>query len=123
MLIPQYSLRVPCMFTICYVYGDILQEGNTALHMAALRSHGGCVRCLLSIPGIDFNSANHNRQTPIQLATNDEILMILQNAGKQTIQVADYPVSILGCDTSMVNQCGERESSPVWSERTITSVE
>ena len=77
-----------------------LKDGFTALHEAAQGSHGGCVRLLLSIPGIDANLVNQKGQTPLQLATSYEVLTILQ---KYTSSCEDFPVHTYG----KVIMCGD----------------
>ena len=56
-----------------------LQYGDTPLHLAARESHLTCVGCLLSTPGIDVNIKNHNHKTAVMEATEDNVIMLLQN--------------------------------------------
>ena len=68
--------------------------------MAAQRGHGGCVRLLLSVPGINANPVNGRGQTPLKLATNYEVLTLLQ---KYTTSCEDFPVHTYG----KVIMCGD----------------
>ena len=61
--------------------------------MAAERGYGGCVRLLLSTPGIDANLVDHRGNTPLKLATGYEVLTMLQ---KYTTSCEDFPVHTYG---------------------------
>ena len=44
--------------TVLHLLLHPLQEGNTPLHLAAMRGDATCVKFLLSTPGIDVNAKN-----------------------------------------------------------------
>ena len=62
--------------------------------------YGGCVRLLLSTPGIDANLVNHRGNTPLKLATDYEVLTMLR---KYTTSCEDFPVHTYG----KVIMCGD----------------
>ena len=68
--------------------------------MAAVGGYGGCVRLLLSTPGIDANLVNRRGNTPLQLARGYEVLTMLQ---KYTTCCEDFPVHTYG----KVIMCGD----------------
>ena len=68
--------------------------------MAAERDHGDCVRLLLSAPGINVNLENYRGNTPLNLATDYEVLTLLQ---KYTTSCEDFPVHAYG----KVIMCGD----------------
>ena len=68
--------------------------------MAAIFSCEGCVRLLLSAPGIDANLVNHSGNTPLKLATSYQVLTLLQ---KYTTSFEDFPVHTYG----KVIMCGD----------------
>ena len=70
------------------------------LHKAAGRGHEGCVRLLLSTPGIDVNLKNKRDQTPLQVARDDNVLLMLQ---KYTTSCEAFPVHTFG----KVIMCGD----------------
>eukprot|EP00731_Ephydatia_muelleri_P000697 Em0001g697a len=76
------------------------EDGDTALHIAAVRSHEDCVRLLLSTIGIDANLVNHTGKTPLKLATSYEVLTLLK---KYTTSCEDFPVHTYG----KVIMCGD----------------
>eukprot|EP00731_Ephydatia_muelleri_P000748 Em0001g748a len=75
-----------------------ISEHGFALHKE--KSHKGCVRLLLSAPGIDANQVNHRGDTPLKLATSYEVLTLLQ---KYTTSCEDFPVHTYG----KVIMCGD----------------
>ena len=68
--------------------------------MAAERGHEGCVRLLLSTPGTDANLVNRNGNTPLKLATDYDVLTLLQ---KYTTSCEDFPLHTYG----KVIMCGD----------------
>ena len=50
----------------------------TALHYAAMYGRDGCMRTLLSTPGIDVNIKDSTGTTPETMATKDEVHTMLQ---------------------------------------------
>ena len=68
--------------------------------MAAKSGHRGCVRLLLSTPGINANLENKYHYTPLKLATDYEVLTLLQ---KYTTSCEDFPVHTYG----KVIMCGD----------------
>ena len=77
-----------------------IQDGDTALHKAAEYGHDGCVRLLLSTPGIDVNKKNKEYQTPLQVARGYNVLKMLQ---KYTTTCEAFPVHTFG----KVIMCGD----------------
>ena len=61
--------------------------------MAAESGRVGCVRLLISTPGIDANLVDHKGNTPLKLATDYEVLTMLQ---KYTTSCEDFPVHTYG---------------------------
>ena len=84
-------------FYMLYMY---IQDGDTALHLGAKSGREGCVRLLLSTPGIDVNLKNKRGQPPLQLARDYNIVTMLQ---KYTTSCEAFPVHTYG----KVIMCGD----------------
>jgi len=52
--------------------------GDTVLHLAALRWSVVCVRYLLSFPDIKIDVQNRDKYTPVDMATNVEIIRMIR---------------------------------------------
>ena len=68
--------------------------------MVAESNYGGCVRLLLSAPGINANLENGRGKTPLKLATDYVVLTLLQ---KYTTSCEEFPVHTYG----KVIMCGD----------------
>ena len=73
------------------------------MHLAALCGKVGCVKALLSTPGIDVNIQNSNGGIPLKVATKYEVITMLQ---KYTTSCEDYPIHSFG----KVILCGDTGS-------------
>ena len=77
-----------------------IQNRDTALHKAAEYGPEGCVRLLLSTPGIDVNKKNNRDKTPMQMARDYNLLTMLQ---KYTTTCEAFAVHTFG----KVIMCGD----------------
>ena len=73
------------------------------MHNAAALGKVGCLKALLSTPGIDVNIQNSNGETPLKMATKYDVLTMLQ---KYTTSCEDYPIHSFG----KVILCGDTGS-------------
>ncbi|KAL5510296.1 hypothetical protein EMCRGX_G005822 [Ephydatia muelleri] len=99
---PFYSNHSSVIQFVCYSSVGVHKDhnGSTALHWAAVEGDGGCVRLLLSTPGIDANLVDHKGNTPLKLSGGYEVLTMLQ---KYTTSCEDFPVHTYG----KVIMCGD----------------
>ena len=67
----------------------LLQEGNTALHLAARAGHTTCVKHLLSTPGVAVTTKNQKKKTPLMVAKNYDVITSLR---RYSTSYEDYPV-------------------------------
>ena len=83
------------------------------MHYAAQYGKVGCVKVLLSTPGIDVNIQSSNGHIPLKLATKYEVLTMLQ---KYTISCGDYPIHSFG----KAILCGDTGSGKTTLAQVIT---
>ena len=69
------------------------RNGYTALHRASMFSQVNSVKILLAAPGIDVNAKDFSHRIALQLATNYEIITLLN---RYTVCCEDYPVHSFG---------------------------
>jgi ankyrin repeat protein len=63
-------------------------KGETPLHLSAKKGFVEITHALLSVKGIDINVKNKNDKTPLDLAANEQIRILLQNSNSPPLHMA-----------------------------------